>query len=67
MPLYDFKCKACGHEYEDIKSMSSKGPYKCPKCGAKRSARVFNMSGISMRTDRGSPDDARHDRGRIRR
>lgn len=66
MPLYDFKCKACGNEYDDIVPMSSKGPYKCPKCGAKRAARVFSARGISMRTDRGSPDDARFNRGRIK-
>ena len=68
MPLYDYRCKACGHEFEELKPMDrSKGPFKCPQCGAKRAARVFNATGITMRTDRGTPDDARHNRGRIRR
>ncbi len=35
MPLYDFACCACGHEYEAILKIEE--PYnhlECPKCGA---------------------------------
>jgi len=67
MPMYDFKCRACGHECEEIKSLDSKGPYKCPECGAKRLSRVFNAHIVLMRTNRGDPNGARFNRGRIRR
>lgn len=67
MPLYDFECQACGHKCEEIKPLDSKGPYKCPQCGAKRLSRVFTTPNVAMRTDRGSPSSARFNRGRIRR
>lgn len=67
MPLYDLKCEACGHKYEDIKPISSEPPYKCPQCGKHRVSRVFNVSGITMRTDRGLPNSARFNRGRLSR
>jgi putative FmdB family regulatory protein len=33
MPIYEFACGKCGHEFEDIVAMSSGAP-ACPKCGA---------------------------------
>jgi putative FmdB family regulatory protein len=33
MPLYDFLCTACGHEFEDSIA-SSAAPPSCPKCQA---------------------------------
>lgn len=32
MPLYEYKCPSCGHEWEDLRRMSDENP-KCPKCG----------------------------------
>ena len=31
MPLYDFLCTACGHEFEDSIASSAEPPV-CPKC-----------------------------------
>ena len=33
MPIYDFKCKACGHRFELFTSISARGQAVCPKCG----------------------------------
>src|SRR5690349_20661027 len=33
MPTYDYKCKACGHRFEQFQSMSDKPLRKCPQCG----------------------------------
>lgn len=67
MPFYDYKCKACGHEFEEMKPMAkSKGPFKCPECGARRAARVFNPKGISIHVQH-EPGSARLNRGKIRR
>ena len=33
MPLYEYKCKKCGHRFEKIESFSSSTTKKCPKCG----------------------------------
>lgn len=32
MPVYDYKCKECGHEFESIQKMSDSNP-PCKKCG----------------------------------
>lgn len=34
MPLFDFKCEACGHADEEFFKMASSDRQECPKCGA---------------------------------
>ncbi len=32
MPTYDYRCNACGHEFELFQSMSDSVKKKCPEC-----------------------------------
>jgi putative FmdB family regulatory protein len=32
MPTYDYRCNACGHEFELFQSMSDPVKKKCPEC-----------------------------------
>lgn len=32
MPLYEYKCKKCGHRFEEIQKYSDRPIKKCPKC-----------------------------------
>ena len=32
MPLYEYKCKKCGHRFEEIQQYSDKPIKRCPKC-----------------------------------
>ena len=41
MPTYDYKCEACGFEFEKFQSMSSRPVRKCPKCGKNRVKRLI--------------------------
>lgn len=66
MPLYDYHCNDCGHEFEEIKPAGLKGPIKCPKCRAKRAARVFSPGGFFVQVQH-EPGSARLNRGRVRR
>jgi putative FmdB family regulatory protein len=34
VPLYEYKCRKCGHRFEKIESFSASTTKKCPKCGA---------------------------------
>jgi len=34
LPLYEYKCRKCGHRFEKIESVNSSTTKKCPKCGA---------------------------------
>lgn len=33
MPTYDYRCKACEHEFELFQSMKDGHKKKCPECG----------------------------------
>ena len=33
MPLYEYECTACGHQFEVIRKFSDPPEDKCPKCG----------------------------------
>ena len=36
MPIYEYRCKNCGHEFEKlVPSMTSSGCFVCPECGKK--------------------------------
>ena len=35
MPIYDFRCKKCGHRFEVLTSISKMDEVVCEKCGAK--------------------------------
>jgi len=46
MPTYQYKCKACNHEFEEFQSMSSDPLVKCPKCGKRKLVRVISGAGL---------------------
>lgn len=35
MPIYEFRCRKCGHRFERMQKMSDPHPAACPKCKAK--------------------------------
>jgi putative FmdB family regulatory protein len=35
MPLYEYKCEACGHRFEKIQKFSDPPVETCPTCGGK--------------------------------
>ena len=47
MPTYQYECSACGHEFEELQSMSDAKLTKCPKCGKKKLDRLIG-SGSGM-------------------
>lgn len=34
MPLYEFRCEACGHRFEALLPYSRKAEARCPECGS---------------------------------
>ncbi|MBI4692426.1 MAG: zinc ribbon domain-containing protein [Gammaproteobacteria bacterium] len=68
MPIYEYKCSACGHQLEVIQRMSDEPKRDCPICGAanleKQISRVgFRLKGTGWyETDfknKGKPGDAK--------
>jgi len=49
MPIYSYRCKDCGAEFELLVGItqSSKKP-KCKKCGSKNLKRLFSSFGVRM-------------------
>jgi len=49
MPLYEYECSACGHQYEVIRKFSDPPEQNCPKCGGAvhklQSAPAFQFKG----------------------
>jgi putative FmdB family regulatory protein len=49
MPIYEYKCKACGDGFELRRSISdSDTEVECPKCGAKNPQRVLSIFATGM-------------------
>lgn len=43
MPIYEYKCKACGNDFEKLVSFSSKDKITCPKCASDLVAKKISM------------------------
>ncbi|MEM1448562.1 MAG: zinc ribbon domain-containing protein [Planctomycetota bacterium] len=41
MPTYDYRCKACGHTFDEFQMMSDPVLRKCPKCGKLKLERLI--------------------------
>ena len=43
MPLYEYKCKKCGEQFETLISASkANGPVECASCGSKETERLLS-------------------------
>lgn len=45
MPTYEYKCKNCHHEFEDVQSMSAPSLVMCPKCKTPNLVRAIGGGG----------------------
>lgn len=61
MPIYEYVCKACGHEFEELVFSTQEAP-ACPQCGSPRTEKL--MSACRSKVDGGGPNlDALHGSG----
>lgn len=42
MPTYEYRCEACGHEFEQFQSITAAPIKTCPKCGKKKVKRLIS-------------------------
>jgi putative FmdB family regulatory protein len=42
MPIYEYRCGACGHEVEALQKMSDAPLRKCPECGKSQLRRLVS-------------------------
>lgn len=63
MPIYEYRCSACGHLTDIVHGVNDPGPHFCPECGAEGTMRKtfaapaihFKGSGWAKKERRSSP------------
>lgn len=55
MPLFEYKCSKCGHQFEKLKKSSEAATSPCPKCSAEASKKIsaasFHLKGGGWAAD----------------
>jgi putative FmdB family regulatory protein len=46
MPTYEYRCKACGEEFEKFQRMSDEPVAECPACGTAAERRLSGGAGL---------------------
>lgn len=67
MPLYDFKCRKCGHRFDQLVKLDESPD--CPACGAARAERIPSYSAAvsTVRTRRRATADGRRQAGAVKK
>lgn len=48
MPIYEYECKACGHQFEAMQKMSDAPLTDCPECGKPQLAKLISAAGFRL-------------------
>jgi putative FmdB family regulatory protein len=49
MPVYEYQCTACGHEFEREQRISEDPIKKCPKCGKAKAKRLISRTSFVLK------------------
>jgi putative FmdB family regulatory protein len=49
MPVYEYLCKGCGHEFEREQRISEAPIKKCPSCGAQKARRQISRTSFVLK------------------
>ena len=61
MPVYDYKCKKCGTEFEKfLRSLAAASTVKCEKCGSSQVVKLVTCCAVSAggKTESGSSSNS---------
>ena len=48
MPVYEYLCKGCGHEFEREQRISEDPIKKCPQCGKQKAKRLISRTSFVL-------------------
>ena len=48
MPIYEYQCQNCGHEFEKIQKFSDRPIRRCPECGG-RTEKLISRSAFVLK------------------
>ena len=49
MPIYEYRCAACGHQEDHLQKLSERPLTKCPACGKKKYAKQLTAAGFQLK------------------
>ncbi len=49
MPIYAYKCTACGHQFDALQKISEEPLRDCPSCGAAALAKQLTAAGFQLK------------------
>lgn len=49
MPIYEYQCKACGHEFESIQKISDAPLGDCPECNEPELKKLVSAAGFRLK------------------
>ncbi len=49
MPIYEYACQECGHEFEIIQKMSDSPLKVCPQCEKESLVKKMSVSGFALK------------------
>ena len=49
MPIYEFVCAACDHEFESLQRLNDPPPASCPNCGADSISKKLSAAGFRLK------------------
>jgi putative FmdB family regulatory protein len=49
MPIYEYRCDACGHQEEFLQKVSDKPLSLCPKCGKRKLKKLLSAAGFQLK------------------
>ena len=49
MPIYEYKCSACGHQEDHLQKLSEAPLSKCPACGKKKYQKQLTAAGFQLK------------------
>tara|TARA_B100000768_G_C11037162_1_gene272627 strand:+ start:213 stop:455 length:243 start_codon:yes stop_codon:yes gene_type:complete len=51
MPLYEYRCDTCGHEFEALQKMSDEALVHCPACDEAALRKLVSAAGFRLKGD----------------
>lgn len=49
MPTYEYECKSCGNEWEEIAKITESATTKCPKCKKNKAKRLIGTTSFQLK------------------
>jgi putative FmdB family regulatory protein len=49
MPIYEYACSACGHQFEEWQKITDKPVRTCPKCKAKKVEKLISQTSFQLK------------------